>query len=196
MKKTKENFSNVAGLILGISTIGIPIVLAIWFWIGGVEQVAYTLLPYATVLASVALYCAVLFLALCIPKKTRGFSSSCVSLCGILAIPFLWILCAVYVYSRWSIIAILIGSFLGAGVYVLALLAIVLNGELSSIWGILFWLVFCYGLKYFGIYTHENNNLRIEKTNAEQLEKEMELANLKTRVEELERSRNDFSAQP
>jgi hypothetical protein len=145
----KGFFSGVFGFIV------IILFLALFIFIfEGAIHIGEKILPFLTTLTG---WLSGIFFFILIPlgffRKTKAFSGICAVYFSFFAGFTLWFYSAVTTYYLWGMFALIVGiALFGVGVFPMALLAAVFNGEWVIFWNIAYLAALTYGARFLGVY--------------------------------------------
>lgn len=106
---------------------------------------------WLTVLNQITTAFLVLFLLTSVIPSARNFTGNWIVICSYVFGILLWLFCLVVTYEFWGLFGVFMGAVLfGVGIFVTALVALVVHGDISSAGLILFSLVMIYGVRMLG----------------------------------------------
>lgn len=162
--KIKSFGSFLVGMFI---MVGFPILIVLLF-VKGISM-ADKIIPFLMIATSFLSFILFVFLIpLSFFKKTRRTSSTIIFFASYIFGVTLWFYSAVVALSLWGWIALIIGLFIaGIGVFPIAFLASLFNGEWLLFVSVIYLALLTFGSRFYGIWMLEKTEKEVEKFSKE-----------------------------
>jgi hypothetical protein len=149
----KEKIKDFGSMILGAG-IFIGFILLLLILLKGGLWLSVVLYPWLAGISAITLIITVLILLpLLIFKKTREFSVTGLMIASCIFGTTTWVWSLLLAYFFWGFMGLFIGlSLAGVGVVPIAMLAVIFNGEWSTLWELIFLVILTFGVRFLSVY--------------------------------------------
>jgi hypothetical protein len=141
------------GLVVMVGVLGIGLLL-LWLFVGGMVWASAKLLPWLDAAGQIAFdICILVFLPLCIFRKTRVWAGMGFYIASFVFGTFLAAFSCVVAFQIWGFVGLVFGLiFFGVGVVPVAFLATLFHSEWHLFWEIVIGIILTFGSRALGMY--------------------------------------------